>query len=599
LIGLAIFSGFSAPRFVYLLNVKGNTQIINNLKMSAKLSIIVATAISGIIVIAGLGLFWLNDIMLSDRQDKTRNIVEVAHSIVVKYGTESSTGKMTKNEAQAAAQTAIKSMIYNKSDYLWINDMNPKMIMHPIKPALDGKDLSELKDPAGKKLFVAFVEKVKESGAGFVDYLWPKPGFEQPVEKLSYVKGYAPWGWVIGSGIYLDDVESAFIQQVITFGSITLFILFLIGLFAFAISRSTSRSLRVMTEGMEHLANGDTSIEIFGTGRKDEIGQMAVAVEVFKQNAIEREHLEEETENQRRAVETERTEKARLEAERQKRETEQEKRLADEESERNREEIERERLEAEAEISRQKEAQEIERSRQTQAAEQRQKMMIQLADDFQLRVGGIVENVSAAATELQATSEQMNKNAETTSTESRTVASAAEQASANVQTVAAAADELSKSITEISQQVNKSSNISNQAVQDANKTNEQIAGLAQAADQIGEVIELINDIASQTNLLALNATIEAARAGDAGKGFAVVASEVGNLANQTAKATEQIATQIGQIQSATKTSVESIRGVTNTIGEINEIASSISAAVEEQGAATQEIARNGGIRSSV
>ena len=566
--------------------------LLSNLRMSVKLWIIVAIAFCGILSVTGMGLFWLNDIMLSDRQAKTRNIVEVAHSIVAKYGEEASKGRMTTEAAQNAAKYAIKSMRYGQGDYLWINDMAPKMVMHPIKPKLDGKDLAGFKDPNGKHLFVAFVDKVKEQDAGFVTYQWAKPGFDVPVSKLSYVKGYKQWGWIIGSGIYLDDVDAAFTRQATTFGGVTLVIVLVIGLIALVIGRSTSKPLMAMTRDMLLLADGDTSIEIFGTGRKDEIGEMAVAVEVFKQNAIEREHLEKESEIQRQAAENEKEEKRKLEAEQQRLEIERQKREAEAEADRQHKELERERAEAEAEAERNREAQLEEERRQKQMAEERHQMLINLADNFQRSVGGIVENVSAAATQLQSTAELMDANAETTSEESKVVAIAAEQASANVQTVAAAAEELSKSIVEISSQVNKSSTISRQAVEEAKKTNEQITGLVEAADQIGAVVELINDIASQTNLLALNATIEAARAGDAGKGFAVVASEVGNLANQTAKATDQIAAQISEIQSATNVSVESIRGVTLTIGEINEIASSIAAAVEEQGAATQEIARN-------
>mgnify|MGYP003642032821 CR=1 FL=1 len=193
-----------------------------------------------------------------------------------------------------------------------------------------------------------------------------------------------------------------------------------------------------------------------------------------------------------------------------------------------------------------------------------------------------VENSARAAADLS----------QSAHTQASTVASAAEEATINVQTVASAAEELSASINEISSQVGQSSQIARQATEEAGRTNTQIQGLAQAAEKIGEVVSLITDIAEQTNLLALNATIEAARAGDAGKGFAVVASEVKNLANQTAKATEEIGKQIGDIQSATQSSVEAIAGITKTISDINEISSSVAAAVEQQGVATQEIARN-------
>ncbi|MGB0684407.1 MAG: protoglobin domain-containing protein [Magnetovibrionaceae bacterium] len=214
------------------------------------------------------------------------------------------------------------------------------------------------------------------------------------------------------------------------------------------------------------------------------------------------------------------------------------------------------------------------------------------ASNFESTVKGLVEIVASAATELQSTAEGMEQNAGRTSEQATAVAAAAEEASTNVQTVAAAAEELTSSIQEISRQVAQSTEISGSAVDESRRTNEMVQGLAASSQKIGEVVSLINDIASQTNLLALNATIEAARAGEAGKGFAVVASEVKNLANQTARATDEIGTQINEIQSATKDAVNAIGSIGNTIGNISEASSAIAAAVEEQGAATQEIARN-------
>ncbi|HEX9791060.1 MAG TPA: PAS domain-containing methyl-accepting chemotaxis protein, partial [Kiloniellales bacterium] len=207
------------------------------------------------------------------------------------------------------------------------------------------------------------------------------------------------------------------------------------------------------------------------------------------------------------------------------------------------------------------------------------------------RVSEVVDIVSSSSQELQSTAQSMASTAEETSRQSEAVAAASEEATTNVQTVASAAEEMSKSIEEIGQQVERSSSIASRAVSEADRTNVTVEGLAEAAQKIGEVVELISNIASQTNLLALNATIEAARAGDAGKGFAVVASEVKSLANQTAKATEDIAAQISGMQEATKGTVDAIKGIGKTISEISEIASGIASAVEEQSAATQEISR--------
>jgi len=217
---------------------------------------------------------------------------------------------------------------------------------------------------------------------------------------------------------------------------------------------------------------------------------------------------------------------------------------------------------------------------------------VQLANDFEAGVKGVVDGVAAASGALQAAAQGMSAAAEQSSRQASAVAAASTQASANVQTVASATDELTASVQEIGRQVTQAAAIAAKAVEEGRRTNAAVADLAGMADRIGEVVRLISDIAGQTNLLALNATIEAARAGEAGKGFAVVASEVKTLATQTARATEEIASQVSAIQAATGGSVAAIRGIVSTVEQIDGIASTIAAAVEQQGAATQEIARN-------
>jgi len=295
---------------------------------------------------------------------------------------------------------------------------------------------------------------------------------------------------------------------------------------AYLIGTGISRPIVAMTGAMTRLADKDMSVDIPATDHKDEIGDMAASMKVFKENMITADRLAEE---QRR---------------------EQEKQIA--------------------------------RAREVEA----------LCRDFDATSSESVRAVAAAATQMQSSSASMSATAEETTRQAAAVAAASEQASANVQTVASAAEELTTSIDEISRQVNQASEIASAAVREAEKTNTQVQGLAEAAKRIGEVVALITDIADQTNLLALNATIEAARAGDAGKGFAVVASEVKNLANQTAKATEEIGAQIGDVQTATQEAVAAIDGIGKIISQINEVNSNVASAVEEQGAATQEIARN-------
>jgi methyl-accepting chemotaxis protein len=231
-------------------------------------------------------------------------------------------------------------------------------------------------------------------------------------------------------------------------------------------------------------------------------------------------------------------------------------------------------------------------ARDAEAKIERGRRVDGITRDFEAMIGEIVETVSSASTELEASAGTLTATAERAQELATTVASASEEASTNVQSVASATEEMASSVTEISRQVQESARMASDAVDQASRTNDRVGELSKAAARIGDVIELINNIAGQTNLLALNATIEAARAGEAGRGFAVVASEVKALAEQTAKATGEIGQQITGIQAATQDSVGAIQEISGTIGKLSEISSAIAAAVEEQGAATQEISRN-------
>ncbi len=300
---------------------------------------------------------------------------------------------------------------------------------------------------------------------------------------------------------------------------------------AFFIARmSVSNPLAEISHAMEELTKGNTQINV-DIATQDEIGRLADAFNVFRDKLEENKRLEKEM-----VVKEEQAAKEREEA----------------------------------------------------AKDAR----VSLANDLDAQIGGMIETVSSAATQMETTATSLISTAETASRQSGAVSAASEEASTNVQTVASASEELSSSIQEISRQIAEATKVANSAVDEAKRTNEIVQGLATGADEIGNIVGLINDIADQTNLLALNATIEAARAGEAGKGFAVVASEVKSLASQTGQATEEIASKVQTMQSTTGDAVGAIGTISETIGKIDDISANIASAMEEQGAVTQEIARN-------
>jgi methyl-accepting chemotaxis protein len=336
----------------------------------------------------------------------------------------------------------------------------------------------------------------------------------QPVAVLEVIKDTTEYEAVAASS-----------QRHLIFGTVA--ILAAAVLLAFLLGRGLSRPLRAITAVMNRLSSGDTDVTIPGGDREDELGTMALAVDVFRKNMIEAGTMREAQEAAKHQSELE-----------------------------------------------------------------KKALQRRMADRFETDVKSVVGAVAKATSDMRRVADEITASVNGTSERTTAAAAASEEASASVATVAAATEELASSVAEIGRQVTHSSGVADNAVVKAGQTTEMVGGLANAAEKIGDVLRLIGAIASQTNLLALNATIEAARAGDAGRGFAVVASEVKDLASQTAKATEEIAGQVTAIQSATGDCVAAIGGISDTIRQISGIATTIAAAVEEQGSATREIARS-------
>jgi len=475
------------------------------------------------VAVVGLSALWSN--LLEDRKNKLHDVVQLARQAVELNYQASHQAGLSDADAAERSKPLVRAFRFGNDDYLYAFNAQGVIQAHPTAK-MEGKDLSGSPDSDGVFFVREQLEKAA-NGGGFVAFRFPRMGGDVPLPKIAYAVEFKPYGWVIGGGIYLDDINVIYWAQLRQIGMLVGLALLLVAGVFLMLGRSIVNPINAMTAAMRKIAAGETSTVIPAQERRDEVGAMAQSVQIFKDNMIEAARLRGEQDALK--------------------------------------------LKADAE---------------------RKLFLNRMADDFENGVRDSLDTLTGAATEMQSTSKSMSTTAEAASQQATAVAVVAEQASANVQTVAAATEELSSSVSEIGRQVTQSTEIAGQAVAEASRTNVTVQGLSEAAQKIGDVVKLISDIASQTNLLALNATIEAARAGEAGRGFAVVANEVKSLASQTAKATDEISAQVGAMRGATAEAVQAIESIGRTIGAINEITSAIALAVEQQGSATTEIARN-------
>jgi methyl-accepting chemotaxis protein len=499
---------------------------LNNLKIAPKLGILVGVTLFGLCIAGGLAGYLMQQEMLNARVDQTKSIVDMARNMAAELNKQVVAGQITKEQALAQLRKIGNSMTYdNGSGYLFGTTYDGITQLAP-DPKQVGTNRMEVVTN-GRKLSHEIMDGVKANGEILLRYEYMKPGQETPIRKMGYAVAVPGFDMYLGTGAYLDDLDTKLRPIAWLLGLAILGIGIISGGIAWVIGRSISKPLALLGTRMQDLADGKLEGAIPGVGRGDEVGKMAATVQIFKDNAVRMRELEK----------------------------------------------------SEADV-------------QARTAAERRSAMENLAGDFERSVNGIVRSVSSAATGMQNTAQSMTSTASDASARAANVSAASQSASNNVGTVAAAAEELSSSVTEISRQVARSSEIASKAVGDAERTNATVQVLSTGAEKIGEVVKLIHSIAAQTNLLALNATIEAARAGESGRGFAVVASEVKALANQTAKATEEISGQVAAMQQSTSDAVSAINGITQTIAQMSEITSSISTSIEQQGEATREIARN-------
>lgn len=469
-----------------------------------------------IITMTLLGLFLLllptiNSKLMNEKMVATRNVVETAHGVLVGIQASVAAGELDEQAARARAIGIIRSMRYMGDQYFWIHTDDLHMVMHPTSPKLDGTDISSITDPDGTYLFRKMKEVADKEGEGLVSYKWAKPDHDAPVDKISYVKRFQPWGWVIGSGIYVDDIniQMAKLRNSILLGAL------LLGLAMIAINYVVARKItNPLTDAVatsRRVAKGDLTATL-EPAAMDDVGHLVGALK-------------------------EMTEKFR-------------------------------------------------------------EVFVQLIQG--------ADSLLGASRELDGISEEMLESVGNSSAKTSTVANAANKArgnmdsvavaitqtTTNMQNVASATEEISQTLSHIAAQTNSARVISSDAVGKGKGMSDALKTLGMRSEEITQVTETISEIAEQTKLLALNATIEAARAGGAGNGFAVVASEIKQLARQTSEATVQIGERIEAIRGAVGQTVEGIDDILEVVVKVDDIVLQISAMLEQQNAATNDIARN-------
>ncbi len=612
------------------------------------------------------GLEIINSTMQNDKKEKLTDLVRNTFEILsTQYQTAHDTTKIAKtyeselqsvvnlafssiqaiyDEAgqtevwkKAQAMKIIKSMRYADDNYLWINDMKPTMVMHPMKPAMDGTDLATYKDPNGKFLFNEFVKVCEKDGQGFVDYMWPKPGKDKPVPKLSYVKLFKPWNWVIGTGVYLETAEKYFMDQAkqqignLRFGPDGKDYFFILDTAGTMIMHPIKPSMngndqtdlrdpkgkafiQEMVKSVKENGQGFVDYLWPKPGENEPVGKLSY-VQLFKEwgwivgTGIYVDDIDKAMAKQREGVTATLTQQKTLissivaamilvvggllifMATRIAKPIRATDAFFQDISQGQGDLTARLNVNSNDEIG------------------DMAKSFNIFADKLQGMVGYIAHEsveINSSAGSLSQISTDLTAVAQDTLGKSNTAAAAVEEmsanmslvatsideAAANVNAVASAIEEMTSTINEIAETSEKARAITDNAVKQSSDASISVDALGTAAREITKVLETITEISKQVNLLALNATIEAARAGDAGKGFAVVANEIKDLANQTSHASDQIKERIDSIQSTTKATVTVIENISRVVAENSEIVNTIATAVEEQSVTAKEISQN-------
>ncbi len=544
--------------------------------------------------------------LYAEKNTQLTHNIEVASSIISGYEDLAKSGEMPIEEAQAMALAQISQLRYDKSNYYWINDLEANMILHPISPELNGKSMRDRKDPNGLQLFVEFANVAKNNGSGYVDYMWARPGYSEPVRKISYVKLHSDWDWVLGTGIYVNDVE----EQLSEFESgiyLFLFIAIAISLLAgYFIAIKISKPIKVLNEAAGKVAEGDVNVTVTNDA-KDEVGKLASSFNVMVENIrTSMKDIQEKSDEAAKAANEARE-------------------IRDQALD-NQKYLERSTKVLLGEMDKFSNGDLTVNIIPENADDDIGKVFIGFTNSvakINQAINEVLEAVGAtasAANQISSSAEELAAGSQEQSSQTSEVATAIEQMAATitqttqhvVQTNEAAKD--SGDMAKNGQKVIEATIAGMKKIEEVvSHSSKIILELGESSGQIGEIIQVINDIADQTNLLALNAAIEAARAGEQGRGFAVVADEVRKLAERTSSATNEIEGMVTKIQKDSKNAVdaieqgnaevskgmeeaskagESMAKIVQSSDEVLDISTQVATASEEQSATVEQISKS-------
>lgn len=524
-----------------------------------------------------------------NRKERTKATVDAVFNILSHYQEKVKLNELTDEEAKKTASKTISKLRYSGDEYFWIHDTNLKMIMHPIKEKLNNTDISNMKDPNGKKLFVEMNATVttSPSSSGYVNYLWPKPGEDKPIEKVSYVTLFKPWGWVLGNGVYIDDINKA----------VSKLKLKLYGMLAISLLISLVVTIASSVFQANELQSMNNVISM-----KEQVEEALRRAEEDKRVALESmQSAEREKQNALNAVKE--SEEAKKVANDQKAKAEEAVKIAAIEKQRAEELAILEKKSAEElrinvdkvlAVVKAAEAGDLTREINLKSndaighlANVLDSFFAKLSDDLIL-IEKMAKELDTKAHSLNSNSQELGKNAGETNTLSLEMNDQSQRVISNIRNLNQSTSELKKAVSEISKQASETTQFTSSAVQYVKEVEEVGKMLESNSSDISQFITIITNIARQTNLLALNATIEAARAGEAGKGFAVVASEVKELAQQSARAAEEITIKVQSIKNNSNDLSCSISKVNESMDSINAAAKIVVSATEEQFATTEK-----------